>query len=410
MTDFEVRSDCRVCGGQDLIPLLDLGDSPPANAYLRRGQLQEPEREYPLGIHMCRDCSLVQLLTVVDPTILFKDYHFMTGASQPSVAHFAEYAESVVAPFLRSPADLVIDVGGNDGVLLSFLTGRARVLNVDPADNLADASRARGVPFHAAFFSSAVADELRAEHGPARVITANNVFAHTDPIRDVMHGVARLLDTDGVFVFEVHWVKHLLDNACFDQIYHEHLCYYSLHAIRHLLRGAGLQLFDVQVIPTQGQSLRVFAASGERPVSPRVAEVLEAERASGVTEVGTWQDFAATVEQGKRDMNAMLTGFKSDGKRIVGYGAPAKSTTLLNYYGLGPDTIDYIVDSTPLKQGLYTPGMHVPIVGMERLADDTPDYVFVFAWNFREAILAKEHALRERGARFVFAFPHPTVV
>jgi hypothetical protein len=410
MNDCVRRTDCRVCGSTDLVPLLDLGVSPPANSYLRAEQLDEPERHYPLSIHFCTHCSLVQLLHVVDPRVLFEDYHYLTGASTPSVAHFQNYANSVVVPFLDSPRDLVIDIGGNDGVLLSFLTDKARVLNVDPAENLGPMSEERGVPFHAAFFSSETAKELRAAHGPARVITANNVFAHTDPIRDVFAGVASLLDQNGVFIFEVHWVKHLLDNACFDQIYHEHLCYYSLHALTHLVESAGMKIFDVEIVPMQGQSLRVFASVDERPVSERVAAVLGEESRSGVTRVTTWQDFAATVERGKREMVTLLYRIKSEGKRIVGYGAPAKSSTLLNYYGIGRDTLDYIADSTPLKQGLYTPGMHIPIVAPERLTESTPDYVLILAWNFADAILAKEQALRERGVKFILAFPQVTVM
>jgi hypothetical protein len=410
MNDWVHRTECRVCGGADLVPLLDLGTTPPANAYLRREQLAEPERRFPLAIHLCTHCSLVQLLDVVNPEILFKDYHYVTGASLPSVAHFQEYADTVVAPFLESKSDLVIDIGGNDGVLLSFLTDRARVLNVDPADNLAVLSEARGVPFHADFFTSSVAQELRALHGPARVITANNVFAHTDPIRDVFSGVASLLDTHGVFVFEVHWVNHLLSEGCFDQIYHEHLCFYSLHALAHLVEASGMRIFDVQIVPTQGQSLRVFASVDRRPVNAAVEAVLAEERRSGVTKYETWQQFAATVAQGKQAMVDLLSSLKQQGKRIAGYGAPAKSSTLLNYYGIGPETLDYIADSTPLKQGLYTPGMHIPIVPIERLAEDPPDYVFILVWNFKDAILAREQALRERGVKFILAFPRITVV
>lgn len=408
--NFEHRSQCRVCLGSDLVLLLDLGQTPPANAYLSKEQTQQPEERFPLAIYMCTSCSLIQLLDVVDPKLLFKGYHYMTGASLPSVAHFRDFANSVIVPFIDSPENLVMDIGGNDGVLLSFLTEHARVLNVDPADNLAEMSEKRGVPFHAAFFSSKVAASLRATHGPARVITANNVFAHTDPIRDVFAGVAGLLEEHGVFIFEVHWVKHLLDYACFDQIYHEHLCYYSLHALKHLVESAGMSIFDVQIIPTQGQSLRVFASTDGRPASERVANVMTQEESSGVTKQSTWRDFAATVERGKRDMVQLLTSFKKQGKRIVGYGASAKSSTILNYYNLGTDVIDYIADSTPLKQGRFTPGMHIPIVAPEQLAVDTPDYVFLLAWNFKDDILAREQPLRDRGVKFVLAFPSPSVI
>lgn len=406
---FTHNTACRVCLGTDLVKVLDLGETPPANAYLKKEDLNRPEQTFPLALYFCRTCSLAQLLDVVDPEILFKDYHFLTGASKPAVEHFQNYAQRVVKPFITSKNDLVIDIGGNDGVLLEPVKEFARVLNVDPADNLASISEERGVPFYAAFFTSKVAEDLLNMYGPAKVVTANNVFAHTDPIRDVFEGVAKLIGEDGTFIFEVHWVKHLIDENAFDQIYHEHLCFYSLHAIRWLVESAGMTVFDVEVVPMQGKSLRVYAAKN-RQVSSRVTELLAEEKQSHLTEESTFLKFGERVEKNKKKLKALLSDLKKEGKKVVGYGAPAKSTTLLNYYSIGPETISYIVDSTPLKQGLYTPGTHIPIFPPEYIHKAPLDYVVIFAWNFKDAILEKEKDLIKKGVKFVITVPDLKII
>jgi hypothetical protein len=409
MSDYIHKTTCRICGGADLTEVLNLGDTPPANAYLRKEDLDKTEKSFPLVLYFCRNCSLIQLLDVVDPQILFSNYHFLTSASLPSVMHFKKYAEEVVLPLITSPQDLVVDIGGNDGSLLSFVKDRARVLNVDPADNLASMSEEKGVPFYPAFFTSKTAEDIVASHGTARAVTANNVFAHTDPLRDVFSGVANLIGDDGVFIFEVHWAKHLLDEKCFDQIYHEHLCFHSLHALKHLVESVGLHIYDVEVVPMQGQSLRVFADKRRVP-TVRVADLLREEKAAGLTDESTHRAFAETVQTNKQTTLSLLRDLKAKGKKIAGYGAPAKGNTLLNFYGIGPETIDYLTDTTPLKQGLYSPGMHIPIVSPRQLYLDTPDYVLLLAWNFKDAILAKEKELREKGVKFIITVPDVQIV
>jgi len=407
--DYIHKTACRVCEGTDLVKVLDLGFTPPANAYLKEEDVGKPEKSFPLVLYYCRTCSLAQLLDVVEPEILFKDYHFLTSASFPSVAHFKKYADDAIRPFIASPEDLVIDIGGNDGVLLSFVKEFARVLNVDPADNLAPFSEAKGVPFYSAFFTSQTADDILANHGGAKVVTANNVFAHIDPLRDVFKGVAKLIGEGGTFIFEVHWQKHLLEEGAFDQIYHEHLCFHSLHALQHLATSAGLTIFDVKVVPEQGQSLRVFAGRNRIPTA-RVRQLLAEERDAGLTSEAAFHSFAKKVESNKTKLLALLRELKAAGKKITGYGAPAKSTTLLNYYGIGPEILDYLTDTTILKQGLYSPGMHIPIVPPDRLLSDTPDYILLLAWNFKEAILKKERVLRDRGVKFIVAVPEVAVL
>jgi hypothetical protein len=409
MKDCVHNSLCRVCNGTDLVKILDLGKTPPANAYLSKEQLQEPEAYFPLVLYFCRTCSLAQLLDVVNPAILFKDYHFLTGASTPSIQHFEEYAEHVIRPLIQDPKDLVIDIGGNDGVLLSFVRNEAQVLNVDPADNLAPISEEKGVPFYPAFFTSEIAKDIVQKYGQARVVVANNVFAHTDPIRDVFTGVSELIGEEGTFVFEVHWAKHLIDEGCFDQIYHEHLCFYSLHAAKYLVEAAGMKVFDVEIVPTQGKSLRVYVGKNRNPLE-RVGKILQEEKEAGLTTESVYLAFAKKVEENKKKLLDLLHSLKKENKKIAGYGAPAKGQTLLNYYGLGTETLQYLTDTTLQKQGLYSPGMHIPIVAPETLLTDTPDYVLLLAWNFKDAILAKEQTLREKGLKFIVSVPEVIVL
>ncbi len=409
MQEYTHKTTCRVCEGTDLVKILDLDSTPPANAYLSKDDLNKSESSFPLALYFCRTCSLAQLLDVVDPEILFKDYHFLTSASAPSVEHFKNYAKDVIKPLISSKDDLVIDIGGNDGVLLSFVKDYARVLNVDPADNLATLSEEKGVPFYSAFFTSQTADDILAKYGQVKVVVANNVFAHTDPIRDVFKGVSKLIKEDGTFIFEVHWAKHLIDEGAFDQIYHEHLCFYSLHAAKHLVEASGMKIFDVEVVPMQGLSLRVYVSKNRSP-SDRVSQILKQEEELGMTSETTYYEFAENVHKNKDEVIELLKELKEQGKKIVGYGAPAKGNTLLNYYGIGTETLDYLTDTTDLKQGLYSPGMHIPIVPPDRLLTDTPDYILLLAWNFKDAILEKEKALRDKGVKFIITVPDVVIV
>lgn len=263
--------------------------------------------------------------------------------------------------------------------------------------------------FYSAFFTSETADDIIAKYGKATVVVANNVFAHTDPIRDVFGGVAKLIGNEGTFVFEVHWAKHLVEEGAFDQIYHEHLCFYSLHAAKYLVEVAGMSIFDVEIVPMQGKSLRVYA-SKNKEATPNVARILQEEEDAGLTHEEVYQRFSREVETNKNILLELLHGLKAQGKRIIGYGAPAKGNTLLNYYGLSIETLDYLTDTTPLKQGLYSPGQHIPIFPPEKLLTDTPDYVLLLAWNFRDAILEKEEILREKGVKFIVTVPKVEVL
>jgi hypothetical protein len=373
---------------------------PPANAFRKPGGA---ETSYPLTVAFCEDCSLLQVPDVVAPEILFKDYVYATGASAPLVTHFYNYAHDAILP-LVSEDDLMVDVGGNDCTLLDFVKERCRVWNIDPSSPLLP-----NVPTYSVMFNSQVAKDFVLAHGPAKVVTANNVLAHVDDLIDFLEGVRHLLADDGTFIFEIHWVKDLLDHTGFDQIYHEHLCYFSLTALVRMLDHVGLKIYNVEIVQNHGRSLRVFAKKSPAAIMAMVESVLWIEYDGGLTDISVYQKFATAVQNKREVLRDLLYDLKDGGARIVGYGAPAKGSTLINYCGLG-STLEYVVDGSKAKQGTLVPGTRVPVVRPERLLHDAPEYALLLSWNYRDHILEKEHVLRERGTKFIVPVPGIEIV
>lgn len=409
MKNYIHKINCRVCGSENLVKILDLNETPLANGFLTEEELKREEEKFPLVAHFCKDCSLVQLLDVVDPKILFGNYCFLTSASKPAVDHFIDFGRELVDNFIKDKNDLVVDIGGNDGTLLGSIKNCCRVLNVEPASNVAEISEKSGITTINDFFSSELAREILDKYGQASVISANNIIAHTDKVKDVFAGARLLLKDDGVFVFETHWVKNLVGEGGFDQIYHEHLCYYSLHALKHLIESTGFFIKDVKLVPMQGESLRVYVGKTEGALGA-VNEFLKKEEEMGLTDVETFLGFSDKVIENAKNVKELLASLKQQGKKIVGYGAAAKGNTLLNYFQIGPDLLDYITDTTSLKWGRYSPGMHIPVVHPDELKRNTPDYIFLLAWNYADAILEKERELREKGVKFIIPVPTVKVV
>lgn len=408
MEHFTLRKNCRVCGGMNLIKVLDLGSMPPANAFLKKEDFAV-EESFPLTVLFCKDCFLLQVPEVIDAAILFKDYDYITSASKPLAEHFVEMGKVLKDRFISSKEDLMVEVGGNDGTLLGAIKDDCRVLNIDPAENIEALARERGVETMVAFFNQQIADAVRARYGGAKVVVANNVMAHIDDMRGIFSSVSSLLSDDGVFVFEVHWVGNLIGEGGFDQIYHEHLCYYSLLSLNTLVESAGLHIFDVEFVPIHGKSLRVFAGKKNEKIKT-VDEVFTLEKDMGLDNVDTFKSFSRKVKKNKADIFDTLSQLKNEGKKIAGYGAPAKGNTLLNFVGIGSDVVDYLTDTTPMKQGLYSPGMHIPVVAPNRLVLDKPDYILLLAWNYADAILKKEEALRANGVKFIIPVPEVKII
>jgi SAM-dependent methyltransferase len=400
------RATCRICDGATLAPVLDLGTTPLANAFLTTPSPSTPEPRYPLEVVRCPACTLVQLAHTVPTTAMFRDYIYVTGTSTTMAAHFAKMASDLTARFRPH---LVVEAGSNDGTLLRAFPKEVRTIGVEPAKNIAAVAQGRGVEVVNEFFSEAVCRDLRARAGAADLILGTNVFAHVDDLHDFVRGVHALLADDGSFVVEVPYLFDMLDHLEFDTIYHEHLSYYSLTALVTLMRRHDLEVVDVEHQPVHGGTVRVFSARRGRP-SKAVQELLADEERRGVHTSEPYDRFAASVLDLRERLLALLGKLRRDGARIAGYGSPAKGNTLLNYLGIDQRTIEYLVDRSPLKQGKFTPGTHLPIYPAEKLVVDRPDYTLILAWNFRDEILAQQADYTRAGGRFIVPLPRPEVL
>lgn len=394
---------CRDCGSPKLIPFLDLTDQPPANAFVRPGE-EAQERFYPLHAHVCEACQLVQLPDVVDIDELFQNYVYLTAGMPTTPNHFTEYAKRVIEGHAKEEGALIVELGSNDGLLLGAFQelGRNNVLGIDPAENVAKLANERGVPTIAKPWSEAVAKDVAREHGKAQVIIGNNVVAHIDDHHDLMRGVAALLAPGGVFIFEAPYLVDMFENLSYDTIYHEHLSCLSLRPVKRMVESFGLEVFDMELHNVQGVSMRVFIGwPGAHDVSVRVAEFVNKEESMSLNVVASYHNLAERVEKRKDELLALLASLRAEGKRIAGYGAPAKGNTMLNYAKIGPDTLEYLTEALDTKIGLLSPGMHIPVISVEEARKNPPDYFLMLAWNYADAILEKEKALRDQGVKFI---------
>lgn len=408
MEKYKIRNKCHICNNADFTEILNLGEMPPANSFLNKSEFKNEDR-FPLAVQLCKNCMSLQLCHLVSPKLLFKHYHYATGASKPLVEHFYKLADEIATNYVDSKNDLVIEIGSNDGVLLSRIRDKSRILGIDPAENIAQIAKKSRIPTKVGFFSFKFSQKIKKEKGKAKVIVANNVMAHIDDLRDIFLGVKNLLSSDGKFIFEVHWVGNLLTDGGFDQIYHEHIYYHSLHGLSHLLESVGMYINDAQLVPIHGQSLRVYAGK-EKTRLESVVKILEKEKEMGLLETNTYENFASRVFKLKESLMSLLKRLKSDDKKIVGYGAPAKGNTLINFFGIDDQLLDYITDTTPSKQGSYTPGSHIPVLPPEKLENDQPDYVLLLSWNYASAILEKEKNLRDKGVKFIIPVPEVKII
>ncbi|HIJ66124.1 MAG TPA: class I SAM-dependent methyltransferase [Candidatus Hydrogenedentes bacterium] len=408
-------SACRCCGAAAVARCLDLGMSPIANAFLRADQLGDDEFTFPLGFGFCEQCHMAQLVHVVPRERLFHEhYAYYSSTSRIMAAHFGHFAREITARFLGEPGQLVVEVGSNDGILLeAFDRNRVRVLGVEPSSNVAKVAQDKGLDTVVAFFDEAVARAVVNRNGKASVLVGANVVCHIADLDGLFRAADVVLDDAGVFVFEDPSVAAMLAQNAYDQIYDEHVYYFSVTALEGVAARHGFVLFDVQPQPTHGGSNRVFmakAGNARAAIQERAAAALAAERAMGLNQVGTYRQFARRVEKPKMALTALLGKLKASGKRIVGYGASSKGNVVLNYCGIGAETLDYIADSTPSKQGLYSPGMHLPVVAPSVFAEDCPDYALLLAWNHAGEIMGKESQYRDKGGRFITHIPEVRIL
>jgi 2-polyprenyl-3-methyl-5-hydroxy-6-metoxy-1,4-benzoquinol methylase len=408
------KAICRFCEATLTRSFVDLGMSPLSNAYLTGEQLSYMEPFYPLRAFVCDSCFLVQLEQYETPAHLFGDYAYFSSYAESWLAHARMYVDSMIDRFGLNSTSQVVEIASNDGYLLQYFQQKdVPVLGVEPAANVAAVARAAGIPTMVKFFGVETARELASEGHSADLLIGNNVLAHVPDLNDFVAGFRKLLKVDGIVTLEFPHLLELVLRNEFDTIYHEHFSYFSFLTAESVLAKHGLTVFDVQQLPTHGGSLRLFARNtndASRPVTPALALLRELELDAGLRRVETYGRFAEQVKETKRNLLEFLIAAKRAGKSIVGYGAPAKGNTLLNYCGIGNDFLDYTVDRNPRKQGRYLPGSHLPICNPDRVRETRPDYLLILPWNLKDEIMQQMAFVREWGGRFVVPIPRVEVL
>ncbi|BCX69968.1 class I SAM-dependent methyltransferase [Pseudomonas izuensis] len=407
--------NCRGCGTPLTLPLIDLGTSPPSNAYVRADQLEQAEQWVPLKVAVCQQCWLVQTEDYTRADSLFDaEYAYFSSFSSTWLAHAEQYVAEMVERFGLTADSRVVEVAANDGYLLQYVAGRGiPCLGVEPTRSTAQAAREKGLEIRELFFGRDTAAQLNSEGWGADLMAANNVLAHVPDINDFLGGFATLLKSTGVATFEFPQLLTLMAGQQFDTLYHEHYSYLSLTAVQTLCERNGLEVFDVSQLSTHGGSLRVFVQrqDGERrQVQPAVRQQLQAELAAGVKTPEYYTSLAPAAERIKHELLRFLLQAKADGKRVVGYGAAAKGNTLLNYAGVKPDLLAWVADANPHKQGKYLPGSRIPIVSPAQIEIEKPDYVLVLPWNLLHEVSQQLAQVRQWDGRFVIAVPELTVL
>ena len=407
-----VVEKCRMCDSEDLYKFLDLGFAPLSDAILTPEELKEPEIFYPLTVLQCNDCRLTQLGYVVSPLLMYGEkYKYEASITETGKRHFFSMADSISQKFNLEKGSFIIDVGSNVGVLLEgFKRNGMKILGIDPAPKICEIANKRGIETWQEFLNPDVAKEIIPRKGKAKIITGTNVFAHIENKRNFMGALEELLDEDGIFIFEVPYLVDLIENLEYDTIYLEHLEYMSVKPLVTFFNKHEMDIFDIERYEIHGKSIRVFVCrQGKRLISSNIEGLLELEDKKGIYRKDVLDEFARGVEEHRRKLTDLLKELKGSNKRIIGISAPAKGNTILNYCKIGPDFLDYMTEKSIIKRGCYTPGMHIPIVGEERVLKDQPDYGIIFAWNFANEIIKNNEEFSKRGGKFIVPIPSPII-
>jgi 2-polyprenyl-3-methyl-5-hydroxy-6-metoxy-1,4-benzoquinol methylase len=409
-----ITKNCRFCNAKLTHTFCDLGMSPLSNAYLQPEQLQQMEPFYPLHAYVCEHCYLVQLQEFQSPENIFSDYAYFSSYSESWLKHAKAYTEYMIERFGFNSTSHIVEIASNDGYLLQYFKAKnIPVLGVEPAQNVAKVAQAAGIPTVTKFFGVNTATELANDGKAAALLLGNNVLAHVPDINDFVGGMKKLLKPNGVITMEFPHLLRLMEQNQFDTIYHEHFSYLSFSTVEKIFVKHGLILFDVEELTTHGGSLRIFAKHTEdntHPITNRTKELRQLESHQGLGDIETYQIFAESVRETKRKILEFLIQTKQARKTIVGYGAPAKGNTLLNYCGIRDDFIDYTVDLSPHKQGLFLPGTHIAIHHPEKIKETKPDYLVILPWNLKDEIIEQMAYIREWGGQFVTLIPYVEVV
>jgi hypothetical protein len=411
----EVMSDsvnCRSCGLGELHQVLDLGVQPLANNLLLPEHLGKPEPKFPLRLTVCKSCWLMQISDLVPPVELFSDYLYFSSFSDTMLEHSRQAALQHAKDFELGGQSLVVEIASNDGYLLkNFKVLGVPSLGIEPAVNIAKVAEEQGIETVVEFFGTSLAERLKAEGRGADLILGNNVFAHAPDTNDFVGGLKTLLNPEGCIALEFPYGVHFVERLEFDTVYHEHVYYFTLTALKPLFERHGLSIFRVEQLPIHGGSLRLYAGhTGEREIEKSAIELLADEASRGVNGLGFYESFGSAVDSIRDDLRRQIAELKAAGKSVAAYGASAKGSTLLNYYGLGSESLEFVVDRSTHKQGKLTPGTHLPIRPPEALLEDQPDYALLLTWNFADEILRQQQAYRDQGGKFIIPLPEVKIV
>ena len=397
------RSTCRLCEDQNIILVLPIKPSPIADAFVSQEKKHIQQPSIPLDLYQCQECGHVQNLDIVNPDLLFRDYIFQTSSSAGLIKHFQQYAKDVVEKLAIKPGSLVVEIGSNDGTLLKFFKELGlSVMGVDPAIEIANQATSQGIPTIADFFTTAIAKKISDQHGKAKLIVANNVYAHADQLGEMTDAIESLLDDDGVFVFEVSYLLDIVDKFLFDTVYHEHLSYHSISAFKRFFHAHGLHFFDVEKIVTKGGSMRGFVqkANGKRKENPVIVEMIKEEMRRGLNKPEIFRQYDQEIQLRKKAVQTFVDDAIKQGKRIVAYGASTTVMTLMYHFEL-ENKLDYLVDDNTKKHGMFSPGKHLEVKPSSVLYEDKPDIVIILAWQYANAICNKHQQFIKEGGTIV---------
>ena len=407
------KKKCRLCNSKNLHLVLKLTSTPLANEFVKKNEIDKKQDTYPLELYLCKNCTHVQLLDIVNPEKLFSNYIYVSGTSPIFRRHFYDYY-LWVRHFVNLDADsLVIDIGSNDGTLLKiFKEHHTKVLGVDPAIEIAKKASTEGIDTLPSFFNINLAKKIKSKYGLASVITANNVFAHADNLEEMIYGIKEILSDDGVFIFEVSYLMDVIQKTLFDTIYHEHLSYHNVTSLKKFFDNNDLILKHAERVNSHGGSLRCLVTSkkSSQLQNISVTTLIKSENKFGLHKLETFHKFEQRINAAKIAVNNFLSSIKKSGKSIAGFGAPAKATTLMYHFGFDSTLLDFIVDDNPLKQELFSPGLHIPVLSSEVLYKKMPDFVLILAWNFAASIIANHKNYLNQGGKFIIPLPRMEII
>jgi SAM-dependent methyltransferase len=412
MSVISRRATCRLCNSQNLELVFQLAPSPIGDAYVMRDQLNVKQDTYPIDLFLCRECGLSQLIDIIDPEVLYGDYIYLTGSSLGLREHFKEYANDVIRAMVPSKESLIIDIGSNDGILLSYFKKDGhKVLGIEPACHIAERAISSGIETLPEFFHPNLAEKIVDDYGHAAIVTANNVYANIDDLQTFTQGIRTLMAPDGVFIFESFYLADVIQNMVFDFIYHEHLSAFAVKPLQFFFSRMGMELIAVKRVPTKGGSIRYFVQlkNGPRKIDSSVASMINFENTIGLYDHETFQLFSNKVNALKMQTHNVLSKVRAQDRKIVGFGASITATTLIYHFGIG-EFLEYLVDDNPDKQGRFSPGLHIPVYAPEELYHNRPDYALILAWRFAEPIIDKNKEFINRGGQFIIPVPEMRIV